>query len=419
MPAHILTQKSLQSALQAAKQLAAKRSTRIKIADGEGLTLVVRPDGGASWIHRYSLLGQKSETSIGAYPAISLALARELHAEQREKIAKGISPVAEKQAAKAALQAERAKLQQQKDSVLQLMEDWVERKTGGPVHKDDIRKAFKKDVLPAIGTLPPATVSRDAIMAILRKIESRGSTDMVRRVRMWLRQMFDFAAEDETRKLTNQPVPAGMLRTFAAHTPESFPAITEVAEVGPLMQAIGSFPHPVTRTALLLQAHTFQRPAMIRGATWDEFDLDAGKWVLRSRTGMKTAGNANKKEHWVPLSRQVVELLRKYQGVVGDEGMLFPGMRPGKCISDGTMNAALATLGYHGKHTPHGFRATAMTILKERLGWHDRNEVIDKHLLHEKKTKVQRAYDRAQYWEQRKTMAQEWSDWLSAQTGEQ
>lgn len=416
MPAHLLTQKALDAKLAAAKKAAAQSGKRVKLTDGEGLTLIVRPDGGASWVHRYSFVGLKSDATLGTYPTISLALARELHRKQREQIALGVSPQAEKAAAKERVREQRQRENQKKDTVLELMEHWVDKKTGSAVHKDDIRKAFKKDVLPAIGTIPPSEVQRDHIMAILRGIEARGSHDMVRRIRMWLRQMFEFAAEDETRKLTNMPVPGGQLRTFIAHQGESFAAITNHKDVAPLMRAIDSLQHPVTRVALLLLAHTFQRPTMVRAATWDEFDLDAGKWVIRDRLGMKVAGNAAKKEHWVPLSRQVVELLRRHQGVVGDEGILFPGMRPGKCISEATMNAALATLGFKGVHTPHGFRAMATTVLKEHLSWHDRDEVIDKHLLHEKKTKVQRAYDRAQYWEQRKVMAQEWSDWLSAQT---
>lgn len=420
MAAKTLTAKTLQSKYSQAAAAAAERATRIKVNDGDGLLLIVRPDGAASWMYRYRLHGKQEELTLGRFPQISLQFARELHAEKQRILAAGRSPRAEKAAEKAQAHAAAAQAAQRTDTVYRLSEDWIERKTGTDVHKADIRKAFRKDVLPAVGTKSPLEVSRDDIMAILRKIEGRGSHDMVRRTRMWLRQMWEFAMEDETRKLPSSPVPAGQLRTFAAHHGESYAAITNPAEVGPLLKAIAGYDHTVTRTALLLLAHTFQRPSMVREATWSEFDLNAGRWTLKysqekPRKGMKFAGNGAKREHWVPLSTQVVELLRRHQGVVGDVGYLFPGGRPGKPISDMTMGKALLLLGYKGKHTPHGFRAMGTTILKEVLGWADRSEVIEKHLLHEKKSKVQRAYDRAGYWEQRCVMAQEWSDWLAAQ----
>jgi integrase len=120
-----------------------------------------------------------------------------------------------------------------------------------------------------------------------------------------------------------------------------------------------------------------------------------------------------KREHWVPLSTQVVELLRLHCGVVGEDGPLFPGRSYGGVISDNTLNVALERLGYKGKHTAHGFRATARTILEEHLSVDER--YIEKQLAHEDSDKTRRAYNRAEYWDERVKMMQRWSDWLDAQ----
>lgn len=415
MPAHLMTQKGLDKQFGEALEHARKKNTRVKIRDGAGLVLVVRQDGGASWLYRYSFAGQRGEVTLGAYPLISLAVARDLHKKKAELVANGVDPRKAKADAKERARAQAAAARLKADTVLQLTQDWLAKKSGSDVHKSDIWKAFKRNVLPAIGAKAPADVTREHVLAILREIEGRGSLDMLKRVRMWMAEAFEFACHDETRNLPSNPVPRGKLVAFQQHHGDSYPAVTDATLVPGLMKAIDSWPQPVTRMAMLMLAHTFQRPSMVREATWEEIDLDARKWVLKERKGMKIAGNGEKREHWVPISPVLANMLRAHQGLVGDSGMLFPGLRAGKPISEATMNAALATLGYKNRHTPHGFRAMGMTVLKEALGWADRGEVIDKHLLHEKKSKVQRAYDRALYWDQRVQMANEWSAWLDAQ----
>jgi integrase len=163
-------------------------------------------------------------------------------------------------------------------TVLRLFEDWTAKRLTSEVYGDNIRAAFVKDVLPDIGHLPPTAVTRQHILAILRKAESRGALVLLRRLRMWIKQMYEFALDADV--VTTSPVPTGQLKSFMQPTQRHFPAITNAADVAPLMRAIRGYDHTIVRTALLLSAHLFQRPSEIRQATVEEFDLAQGRWTI-------------------------------------------------------------------------------------------------------------------------------------------
>lgn len=205
-------------------------------------------------------------------------------------------------------------------------------------------------------------------------------------------------------------MPTGTLRSFKqTRGARHFPAITDPAEVPELMRKFrGITDNWIVRNAFLLSAHVWQRPSEIREADWEDFDLDAAKWVIPAER-MKLA-----QAHWVPLSRQVVALLRHHQGIIGSVGPLFPGRRDGKSISEGTLTSRLITMGYDGRHTPHGFRAMARTIGEEHLKIDAK--LLEKQLSHETDASGLRGgYNRAQYWDERVAMMQQWSDWLDQQ----
>lgn len=402
MARELLSARGLEAALKAATVQATEKNTRIKVRDGDNLMLVVRPGGGASWVLQFRLHGQRRPLTLGPWPAVGLKLARELAAQSRAQVAAGIDPAQRRAADDAARQARSEK---RAFTVRHLFDDWMAKQQVSDVYRGNIEAAFTKDVLPEIGALAPAAVTRQDVLRILRALESRGSLEMLRRVRMWLKQLYEFAVDAEV--VQASPVPTGHLKSFMQHTPGHFPALTNPGDVGPLLRAIASYDKPVVRAALMLSAHLWQRPSEIRLATWEEFDLDAARWVIPAAR-MKLG-----REHWVPLSPSVVRMIRVHAGVVGDEGMLFPGQRIGKPLSEATAGAALEALGYKGRHTPHGFRAMARTILEEHLGVDPK--LMEKQLAHEEADKVKRAYNRAEHWDARVTMMATWSTWLDAQ----
>ena len=399
MARELLSARGLEAALKAARADADTRNTRIKVRDGDNLMLIVRPGGGASWVLQYRHAGQRKPLTLGAYPDVTLKLARELAAAARATLARGADPAVERRAAS-------ARAVDRGLTVRSMIETWLTKQRISDVYRGNIEAAMAKDVYPRIGARHPRDVSRQDVLDVLRELEKRDALEMLRRVRMWLRQAFEAAID--AGHIDASPVPAGHLKSFMPPKKGHFPAITDPAAVPGLMRALDSWPKPVVRTGLLLSAHLWQRPSELRLARPAEFDLDGGRWIIPADR-MKLG-----REHWVPLTPQVVKILRAHLDVVGEGSeWLFPGLRYGKPLSEATLGAALATMGYKDRHTPHGFRAMARTILEEHLGADPR--FLEKQLAHEEADKVKRAYNRAEHWEGRVKMMQQWSDWLEKQ----
>jgi integrase len=186
---------------------------------------------------------------------------------------------------------------------------------------------------------------------------------------------------------------------FAAIDPKELPAFLaalERNEARLFMQ---------TRLALRLMMLTFVRTSELIEAEWSEFDLDGAVWDI-PKERMK-----RKRPHLVPLSKQAVQALRELQTLTAGNKYLFVNQRDHeKPMSNGAILMALNRMGYKGRMTGHGFRALAMSAIKEKLGY--RHEVIDMQLAHAKENKVQAAYDRAQFIEDRTRMMQHWADYL-------
>lgn len=393
MGQHLLTAKSLQAKVSAAMLDAAARSTRVKIRDGDNLMLIARASG-ASWVLEYRHAGKRSLHTIGPWPLVTLADARQRAQAARLTLLGGTAPAKPP-----------APVPPPTDTFRDLYKDWLAKQTGSAIYKKNIGRAFDKDVLPAIGDKAPNAIERDDIAKILREIESRGSAVMLRRVRMWLRHVFEYAIDDEKRSITSSPVPEGHLRSYIKPVAGQFPAVTDPAMAKRLMADIDGYGGNVTRLYLKLAAHLYQRPSELRQASWTEFDFAAQLWTIPEDRMKK------RREHWVPLSTQVLYLLHELRGVVGDGDLLFPGLKPGEPISDGTALGALKKMGYNGLHCAHGFRAMATTIMTERLRID--YKLLDKQLSHEEQDKVRKAYNRAESWDERVAIMQQWSDWLT------
>jgi len=163
--------------------------------------------------------------------------------------------------------------------------------------------------------------------------------------------------------------------------------------------------YPQTLRAMRLLMMTFVRTSELIQATWDEFDFEAKQWIIPA-SRMKMG-----KEHIVPLSKQVIALLKEQKELTGGWKWVFPNItHPKKHMSNNTILGALKRMGYKGSMTGHGFRALAMSTIKERL--HYRHEVIDRQLAHAHRNSVDAAYDRAQFLPERRKMMQQWSDYL-------
>lgn len=405
MAAEILSDRSLKSELILAQARAKEKNTRMKVRDGNNLMLVVRQNGGASWVLEYRLANHKRKPhTIGPWPTVTLSKARELANAARLLTAEGKDPNVEKKAAKEVVaKAVRHGIH----TVKVLFDEWLGKMEISEVYQGNIRAAFIKDVLPAIGYKHPSEVTGKEINLILRELEARDATVMLKNVRMWIRQMFEYAVGHDGYDIDTNPTPGGRNKSFKTRKGGHYPAITNPDQCYAMMQKIVSRQNTITRSCLIFHAHVFQRPTEVRDATWREFDLENAIWTI-------PAGRMKKaREHWVPLSPYIVDFLKKHQGVVGDDpdGFLFPGRGMDKAISENTPNKALNDLGYKGIHCPHGFRAMARTIMAERLKIDER--FLEKQLSHELEGKEEAAYNRAEYWDDRVELMHRWSEWLN------
>ena len=178
-------------------------------------------------------------------------------------------------------------------------------------------------------------------------------------------------------------------------------------ELSFLLRAIRAFPgSPQVRTALQLAPYLFVRPGELRRMEWSELNLADAVWVIPA------AKMKSRRDHIVPLATQAIELLRSMEGVTGHREYVFAGLRnPAKAISENTLNAGLRGMGYDGtRHVAHGFRATARTLLDEKLGF--RWDIIECQLAHAVPGTNGAAYNRTKHLQARTEMMQHWADYL-------
>lgn len=395
MARHKLTQLVLAKEYKAALAAASAENTIKRIRDGDNLVLAVRASGVSSWQLNFLWQGKKTAYTIGHYPAVTLATAREVADQQRERLAKGINPNDTKRAAAPAASAGK--------TIEEIGEEFISemrRKKRSAVYLHDMERGFGADLYPRLGRRIAVTITPADIDSILRPIEARGSHVQVRRFLGWVRAMFDMAK----RYGVENPCPArGRLPGFFEPAPTvNRPGVKSPQALQQLLRAVAGWEGSVvTRAALLIHAHTFVRPTELQMADWTSVrsDVWAPNVVLES----------GDYEHLVPMTPQVVALFEALRPV--HPQFIVPGRRYGKRISEATLNAGLHALGYKGVHCTHGFRTTASTLLRE-MGW-DGNWV-ERQLSHGIQDAVEGAYNKALYLPMRTKMLRCWSDYLDA-----
>lgn len=368
-----------------------------KLTDSDGLYLQVQPTGSKLWRLAYRFLGKQRTLAIGSYPEISLQEARERRIEARRLLAQGIDPSEHKQQQlKAAKIAAASTFAAVAEEYLAKM-----RKQGLAKATIDKKTWILRDlVIPHLGNRPIAEISPSDVLSVLEDLDSSGRLETTKRARQLIGAVFRLAT------LTGRASgdPTHVLRgTTRAPKVTSHPAIIHEASFGQLLRAIERYKSPIIRLALMFQAHTFVRPGELRFATWDEIDIEDSVWRIPAER-MKM-----RRPHDVPLVHATRTILRDVRRITGrTEGYLFPSPQSWrKPMSENALNKALEALGYKGKHTSHGFRSSASTILNER-GY--RSAVVEFQLAHIEPNAVRRAYNRAQYWDERVALMNDWAD---------
>ncbi len=370
-----------------------------KMYDGDGLFLLVTPQGGKYFRFKYRFDGKEKLLAFGTYPEISLADARQRRDEARRQIAHGIDPGAVRKAQK---QAETAET----ETFEVIAREWHERfsHTWAPGHAVKLMNALKRDLFPWIGARPIKDLKAPELLAALRRIESRGTLETAHRVRGMLGQIFRYAVA--TGRAERDPV-ADLRGALPQPNEKHHAAITDPKDVSPLLRAIDGYQgHFVVKCALRLAPMLFVRPGELRHAEWTEIDLDEAVWnIPGSKMKMK-------EPHLVPLSKQAVEILRDLQPLTGAGRYVFPSARSfARPMSNNAILAALRRMGFSkDEMTGHGFRAMARTILDEVL--QVRPDYIEHQLAHAVRDPNGRAYNRTAHLVERRKMMQIWADYL-------
>ncbi|WP_363182041.1 tyrosine-type recombinase/integrase [Sphingomonas quercus] len=371
-----------------------------KLSDSAGLYLLIRPNGSKLWRLNYVCHGKHRTLSLGAWPDVGLADARSKRDEARKLLAAGLDPSHEQKVARAKARIE------EDDTFRAVAMEWIaknERERMAEVTLSKIRWLLDK-AYPRIGSRPIAKITTPEVLTVLRSVEATGRYESARRMRSVLGRVFRYAVA--TARAERDPT--GDLRgALTVPKPKHLAAITTEKRAGDLMRAIETYGgHAITLYALRLSAHLFVRPGELRQAEWAEFDFDRSVWSIPAEK-MKM-----RRPHRVPLSTQVVALFEELWDLTGTGRYCFPSFRTGRRpMSENTVTAALRVLGFGQEEmTAHGFRAMAATLLNEAGRFNP--DAIERQLAHMENDGVRRAYARGEYWEERATMMQFWSDEL-------
>lgn len=367
----------------------------IKLTDGGGLLLEVRPNGSKLWRYRYRLAGKENTFAIGAYPDVSLSEARAERDEAKALVKTGRHPSHVRQTEKA------KQLAENQNTFEVVAEEWIEKRLSKRTDKyrDQIRRAFQKNVYPYIGRLPLREITAAHILDIMRRMDARGAPAYALQVRQWISAVFCYGVV--TLRADADPAAAVKGAVERAEINHSQPMSRE--QLGVYLAAVDQYKgFRVTVIALRLLPMLFTRTVELRAARWSELDLDNALWTVPAERMKK------RRVHLVPLSTQAVELLRELRQITGGE-LLFPGLKdPSRPLSPTTLNRAMEYMGLTGWHC-HDFRATANTHLEELGSF--RPQVIDAQMAHKEKDKTKKAYNHAAYLDERRVMMQVWADW--------
>ena len=375
------------------------REKDFTLHDGDGLFLLVKTTGKKLWRFRYQRpnSGSRTNLSLGSYPALTLATARQIRDQHLTTLAQGMDPQQQQELASEQRQIEL-------DSIFSTVAaNWFQIKSRSVTedYAKDIWRSLDKDVFPAIGSIPVQEIKARTIVEALEPIKARGALETVRRLVQRVNEIMIYAVN--TGLIDANPA-SGVGMAFEKPIKQNMPTLRP-EELPRLMRSlVMSNLSVATRCLIEWQLLTLVRPSEASGARWAEIDLDAKLWTIPAER-MKA-----KREHIVPLSPQALEILEVMKPISAHRTHVFPSRNdPKQPMNSQTANAALKRIGYGGKLVAHGLRSIASTAMNE-AGLN--SDVIEAALAHIEKNEVRRAYNRSTYLEKRKKLMSWWGNFI-------
>lgn len=394
-----------------------------KLSDSDRLYVLVTTGGKKYWKWNYRLDGKDSTYAIGTFPDVGLSEARERRMAAEKLVAQGIHPADYEEDQRIAAKADKAA------TFWPVAEEWINanKVKWTPYYLAQVESCMRRYIRDTdIGTRPIRQITPGEIYDLVKSVAQRTESKGVERkatgaptlaimLRQWCGAVFRLAVVSG--RADRNPVIDLKASDVIVRPKIKNNRALKPSELKTFLTKLQGFSgQRTTGIAIELLLLTFVRTGELRGATWEEFDLDNALWTVpASRMKMKDAG-----DHIVPLSSQAVALLKELKGITGVSKAaphwLFPNYRRAtECMSATTINRALERMGFNGKETigfsAHGFRGTASTLLHE-MGY--RPEVIEAQLAHKERSAVKAAYNKAQYIADRMKMMQQWADYVDA-----
>lgn len=375
------------------------REKDFTLHDGDGLFLLVKTSGKKLWRFRYQRPNSVNRTnlSLGAYPALTLAAARQIRDQHLSLLAQGIDPQQQQEMVSEQRQIE-------VDSVFSVVaSNWFQLKSKSvtPDYAKDIWRSLDKDVFPAIGEIPVQEIKARTIIEALEPIKARGALETVRRLVQRINEIMIYAVN--TGLLDANPA-SGVGMAFERPKKQNMPTLRP-EELPKLMRSLVMSNLSVpTRCLIEWQLLTLVRPSEASGTRWAEIDLETKLWTIPAER-MKA-----KREHIIPLSPQALEILEAMKPISALKDYVFPSRNnPRQQMNSQTANAALKRIGYGGKLVAHGLRSIASTAMNE-VGFNA--DVIEAALAHSDKNEVRRAYNRSTYLNKRIELMIWWGEFV-------
>lgn len=367
-------------------------SKEVRLPDGDNLYLLILKTGTRSWRMSYTRPdGKRDKLSIGEYPHISLKQARQARDEATTLIANGIDPKQHK------IKTKQSELLAKDNTFEKVASKWFERLKPSIAISTQRGYSFRFKILfDAIGNKPINEITKQDITTLCYAVEQQGKRETAHRLAKLCFTIFDDAEVE--------PNPAYRIKLQSVVV-KHHPAILDPVKFSQLLRDIDNYKGGYTTNyALKILPHVFTRPIELLTAKWSDIDFINSQW---SYVATKT-----KTQQIVPLSSQVIEWLRELRTINQHSEWVFVSVQDNKKhISNMTINGALRRMGYTGKVVvAHGFRATARTLLDEKLSFNP--YWIEAQLNHAVKDANGRAYNRTTYMEHRPKMMQTWSDYL-------
>jgi integrase len=388
-------------------------SKDLRLFDGNGLYLLIKPNNSRGWRIDYTINKKRKTLSLGTYPLVTLAEARNSAFDVKKMVSNGIDPSDIRKSQKIDENIKQKNYDRISNGLSELnsfkfvADEWFSKRmqnmTDG--YKSRVYSQLQRDVFPHIGNKNIAEVTSKELLAIIQKIESRGAIESSHRILNTCAQIFRYGIVTDRLEIDiTVPLKGALTPVKGGH----FAAVTDVKKFRELLRAIETFTgSKVVSAALKIAPHVFVRPGELRTAKWADIDLEVREWrYLVTKTNV---------QHIVPLSQQVIAILVELKIYTGNGPYVFPSARTpngSRPMSDVALLAALRRMGYEkDEATIHGFRATARTLLDEVLKF--RPDFIEHQLAHSVRDPLGRAYNRTTHIDERKKMMQVWSDYLA------